>query len=86
MNQFENRINYNIGYKSRIIASWVNVGGKVRTRKDRELFKKWMISIGISEEDAKDVKYFATNGKLEYEGAARQFLNEQENQSEETES
>lgn len=75
MREFKNRIIKNFTYESRFIASWINVGGSLKTGSDRDNFREWLSSIGIGEDDANDILYLATNGKLEYENSAKQFLN-----------
>ena len=74
MKEFENGIVENFTYKSRFIASWTNVGGSFKTRSDRNNFKKWLLSIGVGEDDSRDILNLATNGKLEYEYSAEEFL------------
>ena len=58
----------------RIIASWIKVGGTLLSRKDIDNFNTWLLSIGIAEEEAKEISDFATNGKFELEESAKQFL------------
>lgn len=58
----------------RIIASWIKVGGTLLSRKDIDNFNTWLLSIGIDEEEAKEISDFATNGKFELEESARSFL------------
>lgn len=58
----------------RIIASWIKVGGTLLSRKDIDNFNTWLLSIGIDEEEAKEISDFATNGKFELEESAKQFL------------
>ena len=68
---------YNMHY-SRIIASYSNVGGDVRSFK----FKDWMKQITdcntgervLTDEQINDIYNLATNGKLEWETDARNFL------------
>ena len=61
-------------YYSRIIASWINVGGNIRTLSDRKAFKKWLTSLEIADEDILQIVDLATNGKLEYEHDAKKFI------------
>ena len=75
MNDFENKI-VGLTYCSRYIASWT----KVHTRMKRpvyfgETFMKWLTTeCGLSEEDARFVRNFAENGKLEFETNAMMFI------------
>ena len=61
-------------YETRFIASWAREGGKLETREDISNFYKWLLSLGLTKEDADHVKFLATNGKLELETSARKFL------------
>lgn len=70
---FENRAINGI-YMTRFIASWMNKGGQIRYGKDRDNFREWLLSLGLSENDAQDILNLATNGKLELETSAKQFL------------
>lgn len=73
-NEWENVYlkDYNIHY-SRIIASWLNAGGKTFD----EYFKNWLRSTGaLTEDQIIDIYNLATNGKMEWEGDARRFLAE----------
>ena len=72
---FENRVINGREYESRFIASWVREGGGLRYREDVNDFYNWLISLGLTEEQAKHIKFLATNGKLELENSARKFLN-----------
>ena len=67
---FQNK-EWNGIYYSRIIASWVRVGGSL---KDGGKFRKWMKSIGIPEETVWDIYNLATNGKLELQTSALKFI------------
>ena len=57
-------------YISRIIASWKNGGGMIYGN----VFKKWLESLGINENDVYDIFRFATNGKLELESSAEKYI------------
>lgn len=70
---FENKIIKDYAHASRFVASWTNKGGKL-DRENRQLFKKWLRSLGLEEEDVTYIYNFATNGKLELEGCAMMFL------------
>lgn len=63
-------------HSSRFIASWLRAGGKLNTGKDVSDFKKWLKSLGLSDEDVRQVWYLATNGKLELQENAKKFIGE----------
>lgn len=66
-------------YATRFIASWVRKGGKLQYGKDIDNFYEWLLSLGLSKEDADDIKFLATNGKLELEISAKEFLENMNN-------
>lgn len=64
---------------TRFIASWVKVGGTLRTGEDYENFEDWLRTLKIdgknlSEEDVKHITNLATCGKMELEYLAKEFL------------
>lgn len=67
-------------YYSRIIASWTNVGGNVKSK----MFKEWLKSIKdddtgervLTDEQVYDIYRLANNGKLEWQENARKFMEE----------
>lgn len=62
---------------SRIIASWYNAGGTIETSVRKSLkFFEWMKTIGLTDDERKEIWYLATNGKLEFEDSARKFISE----------
>ena len=70
---FENRVIEGI-HISRYVVSWVKEGGKLNYT-----FKEWLRSLTINgrkltEDDIRDIYNFGTNGKLELETDAKQFL------------
>lgn len=72
---FENKAINGYVYATRFIASWIKVGGQLRTGKDIKDFKDWLKSIGeISDDDIDRIVFLATNGRLELENHARRFL------------
>ena len=71
---FENKPINGYTYATRFIASWVREGGKLRTGEDIDNFYEWLLSLGLSKEDADDIKFLATNGKMELEYSAKMFL------------
>lgn len=65
-------------YYSRFIASWIKVGGELRTR-NAYLFKDWLRTLIINdkkipEDIIMEIYNFATNGKLELQTLASRFL------------
>lgn len=73
---FENRVINGYIYETRFIASWIREGGQLQYGEDIDNFYKWLLSLGLSENEAKHIKFLATNGKLELEMSAKKFLNE----------
>lgn len=72
---FENKAINGYVYATRFIASWIKVGGQLKTGKDIKDFKEWLKSIGeISDDDINHIVFLATNGRLELEDHARRFL------------
>lgn len=70
MDRFENKIIKGV-HTSRYIASWSRVGGDIQ---DRDAMKAWLLSEGLTEEEADDIVYLASNGRLELQASAKQFL------------
>lgn len=78
MDEFENRIkdNTSVGFKSRVIASYLNMGGTIKSKKFEEYLDK-LVELGwIKPENKREIKYFATNGKIELESIAAKLLHE----------
>lgn len=80
INDFENFVVQDYTYASRFIASWLREGGNLRRGADYELFREWLVSIGVTPENAKRISFLAENGKLELEEMAKRFLKEHEDQ------
>jgi hypothetical protein len=67
-------------YYSRIIASWINVGGDTHSR----MFEEWLRSITdsntgekvLTDDQISDILRLARNGKLEWQNDASRFINE----------
>ena len=70
---FENK-KFDDIHATRYIMSWVRMGGKLKYGKEIEDFNNWLLSLGLSEEDADYIVLLATNGKLELEVSAKAFL------------
>ena len=75
MDEFKNAVIKDV-HSSRYIASWLRAGGKLKTGKDVSDFKKWLKSLGLSDEEVRQVWYLATNGKLELQENAKKFIGE----------
>ena len=73
MFMFENK-EINGIHATRFIVSWLKKGGELRYRKDIDDFYNWLMSLGLSENDAIYIKKLATNGKLELQTSAMQYL------------
>lgn len=78
MSEFENRIkdNMTVGYKSRVVASFINEGGNINSEQFDEYLDKLAELGWIKPVDKHDIEIFATNGKLELETIARTILKE----------
>lgn len=62
-------------YYSRIIASWTNACRYMGTPTYHgEIFKEWLMEIGVPEEHVNNIQEMARNGKLELETSAKLFL------------
>lgn len=61
--------NLNVHY-SRYVASWRNMNGNLFG----DYFKKWLISEGLTEQEAAEVEEMYCLGKLELEKSARKFI------------
>lgn len=77
---FENKIIKGI-HMSRYIASWINVGGTIRRPKNKVGFISWLETLSIdgeplSKDEVWQIYCYATDGKLELEEHARNFLRE----------
>ena len=70
---FENKLINGI-HASRYIASWRNAGGQLYYVEEVNHFYKWLLTLGLTEDEAKYVRHLATNGKLELENSAEKFI------------
>lgn len=67
-------------YATRFIASWVRMGGQLGFHGEGvNDFRKWLTSLGLNEADINHIVFLATNGKLELESKAKEFLANIEN-------
>ena len=72
---FENKKFYDI-HATRYIVSWVKMGGMLRYGEDIDDFHNWLLSLGLTEDEANYIELLATNGKMELEVSAKKFLAE----------
>lgn len=70
MDEFENSFVQGV-HISRYIASWTRCGYPINS-----LFKAWLKSLDINEQQVKKIWNFATNGKLELQTSAKYFMRE----------
>lgn len=61
-------------HATRYIASWLQVGGMLRTGEDYDNFRNWLLSLNLTEGSASYILELAWMGKLELERDARDFL------------
>lgn len=67
---FENKVTSQGIHYSRYIASWIH---ELRSS-EKFMFKKWLESLGLNDEEIKDIYDMYTNGKLELQSSAGKFL------------
>ena len=82
MSDFENKVSSCGIHYSRYIASWYRSGGDFCNR-DSDGFKLWAMSTGVTKEEADDMWFIATNGKMELEDSAEAFLRRNKENAEE---
>ena len=73
MSDFENKSIRGI-YATRFIASWLKMGGMLCTGKDVDIFRSWLLSLGLNSDEVWPIMYLATTGKMELEVNAKAFL------------
>ena len=90
---FENKVSSHGIYYSQYIASWVKSGGNFKDKVIRDEsghiedivwtgeFRDWLRSIGISDNEAREIAMFADNGKLGLEESAKAYLNSKGSES-----
>ena len=61
-------------HTSRFISSWVRSGGTLNRRHGEDDFREWLESLGLSKEEVDHIRYLASNGKMELEQDAKQFI------------
>lgn len=62
-------------HATRFIVSWLKVGGQLRYGKDVKMFKSWLESLDLTEDEVGSILFVAENGKLELQNSAENFLN-----------
>ena len=77
--EFENRVIGGV-HATRWIASWYMVGGRF-DGVGQDQFIEWLMSNGVSEDDAYLVRNLATCGRLEQQASAAQFLEDHPRES-----
>lgn len=75
MIEFEN-FTINGIYATRFIASWLAEGGKLKNGSDLCLFRTWLRSLKLTNEEVDRISFLVTNGKLELKMSAQEFLEE----------
>lgn len=72
---FENRQINGYTYATRFIMSWVRAGGTLRENGEGyNDFYNWLLSLGLSKDDADNIMFLAKNGKMEFEYSAKEYL------------
>jgi len=72
---FENKLIKESVHATRFIMSWVREGGKLdRSGEGYDGFRKWLKSLELSDEEIYDIMDIASNGKLELETLAKNFI------------
>lgn len=61
-------------HETRFIASWLRAGGELYYVEDVDNFQGWLLSLGLSEDEAYHIVNLATCGKVELEHNAREFI------------
>lgn len=64
---------HNVHY-SRYIASWINAGGDLSTLDGWYSFAFWLDTLGLTADEIYHIRVMATNGKLELENSAKEFI------------
>ena len=67
---FENKL-YNGIHATRYIASWFNAGGGMWLGD----FEDWLMTLGLTAQEAREIWNMASCGKLELENDAEKFVN-----------
>ena len=71
---FENKKTHFGIYYTRYIMSWVRAGGTIPMRGPITDFVNWLRSEELTDEEIQEIKFLATNGKMELEYKAEKFL------------
>jgi hypothetical protein len=71
---FKNNVVNGDTYETRYIVSWLKAGGELRYLNDIDNFRKWLLSLGLKNNEIQHTVYLATTGKFELESSAKTFL------------
>lgn len=75
VSEYENKMSSQGIYYSRYIASWENSHGYGHSD---SLFKEWLESVGLGEDEIEEVVFLRRNGKMELENSVNEFLKTRE--------
>lgn len=70
---FENKL-INDVHASRYIASWLVAGGTLYYVEDVDNFCEWLLSLNLTDDEVQYIRHLATNGRLELETTAEEFI------------
>ena len=77
MKEFENEF-IKGAFKSQYVAAWLKAGGNLKRGGDNHVigfdFMEWLKFIGLTDEEARSIRNYAENGKLELDESAKGFL------------
>lgn len=71
--QFENIVIKGV-HATRYIMSWIRMGGEVHRLNGQSDFGDWLKSLGLTDEECDNIVRIATNGRMELETSAKQYL------------
>lgn len=71
---FENKLYKGI-HATRYIVSWQNAGGRWFAQD----FRDWLKSLGLTDDEIREIRNIAVNGKFELEQSAEKFLKDRRN-------
>ncbi len=61
-------------HASRYIMSWIRVGGEIHRIAGHSDFSDWLKSLGLTDEECDTLIHLATNGRMELEMSAKEYL------------
>lgn len=74
---FENKISSQMIFYSQYIAAYVKIISKLGRPFIRKQFIKWLLDLGLSEQEAREIAKLADNGKLELEEHCKKWFGTQ---------